>query len=95
MRKTALFLNYTVDLGIAGERECAFTVNYYPGHPGSWYKRNGDPGDPPEPDDFEVIGAVCDGINIADLVSDYLQESDNFREAVAEAYEIATYPEEV
>ncbi len=36
------------------DREVFITGEYYCGHPGCSYRRNGDPGDPPEPSDFEV-----------------------------------------
>ena len=46
------------DLYVDGE--FIFTVEYdfSPGHSGSMYNRHGDPGDPPEPDVYEIESAV-------------------------------------
>lgn len=52
-----------------GTYVAAFT--HYPGHPGSWYRRNGDPGDPPEPDEIEYSSIKINGVEIED-VSDEL-----------------------
>ena len=38
---------------------CAFS--YYPGTAGSWYRRNGDPGDPPEAAEVEFTSIVYQG----------------------------------
>lgn len=35
-------------------------VRYTPGHEGTMYQRNGDPGDPPEPSEFEILMCVSD-----------------------------------
>ena len=37
------------------------SFTFYPGHPGTWYRRNGDPGDPPEPDEIELHEIVLHG----------------------------------
>jgi len=76
----------TLDLGVFGERECSVIAKYYKGHPGSWYRSNGDPGDPPEPDEVEVISVSCDGIDLTDLAAEYLSENDNFLETASELY---------
>lgn len=44
-----------------GTYVAAFT--YFPGHPGCWYRRNGDPGDPPEPDEIEIGEVVLNWDN--------------------------------
>lgn len=31
--------------------------DYYPGHPGTMYQRNGDPGDPPEAPEYDIDGS--------------------------------------
>ncbi len=33
-------------------------IRYYPGRPGHWYLRNGDPGYPAEPDECEVFDPI-------------------------------------
>jgi hypothetical protein len=44
--------------------------NYYPGSPGSMYKKNGDPGDPPESEEVEILSARIDGVDVYDRLSD-------------------------
>ena len=44
--------------------------NYYPGSPGVMYKCNGDPGDPPESEEVEILYAMMDGIDVCDTLSD-------------------------
>ena len=46
---------------------------YIKGHPGSFYRSNGDPGDPPEPDQFEITNVIWDGLDITENLS-----NDNF-----------------
>jgi hypothetical protein len=36
------------------------TYDYTPGRPGSFYARNGDPGDPPESSEIEIVSAKLD-----------------------------------
>lgn len=79
-------LNWTLDLGVAGERDCCVIVNYAPGRPGIRTLPNGDPGYPDDPDEFEIIKADCEGLDITHMVDDYLMDSDSFAEAVSEAY---------
>lgn len=76
----------TLDLGVLGERDCQIDFHYRQGHPGSWYRRNGDPGDPPEPDEVEVVGVHIDGVSNFDFVARHLEENDSFLEAAAEVY---------
>jgi len=45
LRTCSVFLN---------DEEWTAHFTYHPATSGSWYKRNGDPGDPPEPDELEV-----------------------------------------
>lgn len=37
-----------------GDEEWTAYFDYKPATSGSWYKRNGDPGDPPEPAELEI-----------------------------------------
>lgn len=81
------------------EHEVLF--RYYPGHPGCWYRPNGDPGDPPEPDEVEIIGVYRphpqgdrEDVDVTDKYADELAESDNFREQAAEIYAESQMPEE-
>jgi len=68
-----------------GECEVVATVRYYPAFPGSWYRRNGDPGDPPEPSEVEVIaikymdGAKMEGRDF-DHHAEQLAQDENFLE---------------
>lgn len=77
-----------------GEKEVAvtFEFNYYPGHPGSMYRRNGDPGDPPEPADIDVLSyARNDGEKIDESFDEVIQKwlsSDDSWEKMGEATEI-------
>jgi hypothetical protein len=41
-----------------GDDEYTVTFEAHRGHPGSWYKRNGDPGDPPEDDELEITSIL-------------------------------------
>lgn len=79
--------NYTVDLADHGELDCVVEFKCYPGHPGTWYRRNGDPGDPPEPAEIEVIRVTHNGNDYTDLCADSLADSDLFRDAAWEVYE--------
>jgi hypothetical protein len=55
----------TIDLPF-GEG-CAQVTGYYtPGRAGKMYKRNGDPGDPPEPEEFEVESIIVGGVDITE-----------------------------
>jgi len=55
------------------EIEVDVTGQYIKGHPGSFYRSNGDPGDPPEPDQFEITNVVWNGLDITEQLND-----DNF-----------------
>lgn len=44
--------------------EAHIEFDYSPGRPGTWYKRNGDPGDPPEPDELDVTSVKVDGSEV-------------------------------
>jgi len=76
----------TFDFGILGECECEISFTYSPGHPGSWYRRNGDPGDPPDPAEADVVKVMCDGVDITALAADAISDHPAFEEAAAEAY---------
>lgn len=77
---------YTLDLGAGGEHDVLIEYDYSPGFAGTMYLSNGDPGDPPEPAEVIVMQATLDGRDITWLVQDYLEESDNFMEHVADIY---------
>lgn len=47
--------------------EAHITFTYSPGRPGTWYKRNGDPGDPPEPDELDIESVKVDGSEVPEL----------------------------
>lgn len=50
-------LNTTINIGDAGiEVPVSVEYKYYPGFPGQMYRANGDPGDPPEPAEVEIMG---------------------------------------
>lgn len=90
-----LTITHTIDLPRYGEQDCRITFKYSPGRSGSWYKRNGDPGDPPEPAEVEIIKVAFNGIDVTDAAEDILMNSDNFFDAAGEAYEAAITPEEI
>ena len=46
------------------------SFNYYKGSPGSMYKRNGDPGDPPEGSEVDIICAMYNGVDVYDELND-------------------------
>lgn len=46
------------------DRELIVTGDYSPYHPGTMYRRNGDPGDPPEPAEFSISQVLSDGSDI-------------------------------
>jgi hypothetical protein len=68
------------------------TVRYAPGRPGSWYKRNGDPGDPPDPSEVEVVaitfadGCVAWPEDELGRYADLLHDDEKFYEACDKAY---------
>lgn len=83
------------------EPQVSVEANYYPGSPGSMYRSNGDPGDPPEDDEVEVTkivrldtGEELDWDSLPESCKDKLEElarervsdeADNRAEAMAEA----------
>lgn len=54
----ARYTNVTVTLHHDDDVEVTFDTRVWHGTPGSWYKRNGDPGDPPEPAEVEILTAT-------------------------------------
>ena len=91
MKREPFRTTWTLD-----DEDCTVEFRYYPGHPGSWYRRNGDPGDPPEPDELEVISIIRkkDGADITEDCGESLSENDNFREHATEIYAESLMPEE-
>jgi hypothetical protein len=63
----------TIRKKISLEIEVDVIGQYIKGHPGTYYRSNGDPGDPPEPDQFEITNVIWGGLDITDHLSD-----DNF-----------------
>jgi hypothetical protein len=51
-------------------KEVDVAARYYHGTLGSFYRSNGDPGDPPEPGEVEIMKVVLDGKNILSLLSE-------------------------
>lgn len=90
-----LTITHTIDLPRYGEQDCRVTFKYSPGRPGSWYKRNGDPGDPPEPAEVEVIKVTFNDTDVTDIAEPILMDSDNFFDAAGQAYDAALPPEEL
>lgn len=88
----------TVDCGALGEHEARILAKYWPGRPGSFYKRNGDPGDPPEPDEAEILSVSLFGLDFTNIIPqeklEEWTESDWFMEEVGERYAESKYPEE-
>ena len=90
MKREPFTTRWTID-----DEDCTVEFRYYPGHPGSWYRRNGDPGDPPEPDELEVVKVTFDFCDVTDDWAEKLEEDDNFREHAMEIYAESQMPEEV
>lgn len=63
----------TIKKKIYLEIEVEVTGEFHKGHPGSFYRSNGDPGDPPEPDCFEIQGVIWNGLDITSQL-----DQDNF-----------------
>lgn len=42
--------------------------NFSPGSPGTFYRSNGDPGDPPESAEFEIEKVIWQGVDIAPML---------------------------
>jgi hypothetical protein len=57
-------MSNTITKKIYLEIEVEVTGQFVKGHSGSFYRSNGDPGDPPEPDTFEIESVSWNGIDI-------------------------------
>lgn len=44
--------------------------DYSRGRPGTWYKRNGDPGDPPEDASFDLCAVRVSGVDISEMLEE-------------------------
>jgi hypothetical protein len=55
------------------EIEVEVTGDYTKGSPGTFYRSNGDPGDPPEPEMFEIKNVIWNGLDITEQL-----DEDNF-----------------
>lgn len=68
------------------ELVCGYTL----GRPGCFYHRNGDPGDPPEPDEAWVVAVWLDGVKLTDdhpltkLVIGWMEADDGFYRTVCD-----------
>jgi hypothetical protein len=63
---------------------------YSPARMGCWYRRNGDPGDPPEPAEVEILAVTDDtGTDLLDLVNGDEQFLMTLEEAAAVSYDDA------
>lgn len=58
--KVTIQLNLEVDVDIEG--------HYRPATLGSFYKSNGDPGDPPEPAEFKIKNVKWQGVDITEML---------------------------
>ncbi len=82
----------TLECGVLGEQDFRFDCYYTPGRPGSFYARNGDPGDPPEADSCEIEHAWMIGKKGEAWPIDFIipelsdEEFDRIWELAAESY---------
>lgn len=51
------------------------TFNYYKGSPGHMYMRNGDPGDPPEPSEIEMLSIHLDEFKVGPAIISLIDSS--------------------
>ncbi|NOJ26582.1 MAG: hypothetical protein DA330_01025 [Nitrososphaera sp.] len=51
-------MSYSYSIYLPDETTLEIDFTYSPGHPGSFYNRHGDPGDPPEPAEVEILSAT-------------------------------------
>lgn len=57
--KTRGNLNFSATIEIEdNEIEVDVEARYTPGNPGTWYRSNGDPGDPPEPAECDILSII-------------------------------------
>ena len=49
-----------------GDFTLTVKANYSPGHPGTWYRSNGDPGHPPEPPEIDYESVILNGSGVPD-----------------------------
>jgi len=50
------------------EIEVEIEGSYSAGRPGTFYRSNGDPGDPPEPAEFEIHSVKWQGVDISPML---------------------------
>ena len=90
-----LTTDYFIDLGDLGEQEVRVGYTYAPGDPG---RISGPPENcwPPEGAEYEIISLSFGDKpvtgKLADLITDWLLESDNFAEHLGEIYEDSCNP---
>lgn len=66
-------MSTTITKKIYLEIEVEVTGDYTKGSPGTFYRSNGDPGDPPEPETFEIKSVIWNGLDITEQL-----DEDNF-----------------
>jgi len=94
MRFSSYETDFTLDLGDLGEQTCHVDFRYAPGRLGTWYRKNGDPGDQPKLPELDITRVTCLGCDITELAVDFLYNSDPFMDRAAGTYEAANMQEE-
>lgn len=61
---------HTATVKLYLELEVEVTGEYTPEKPGTFYRSNGDPGDPPEYAEFSIQKVECKGVDITKILSD-------------------------
>ena len=98
----SMFVNATPE-GVADEEvetRVDLTCSFSPGSPAVMYLRNGDPGYPADPDEFELLHVSLAGVLLADnhpltvLLNRWMDEDENFYLAVGEKVSAITLEEE-
>lgn len=83
------------------ETEVTLECSYAPGFAGSFYKNNGDPGDPPEPDEVQVDTVTLDGVVLASdhpivkQIDALIDENGKFMDSLIEKAREAAYDEKI
>ena len=61
---------HTATVKLYLELEVDVTGHYIPEKPATFYRSNGDPGDPPEYAEYSIHKVECKGIDITNILSD-------------------------
>jgi hypothetical protein len=59
-----------ITMKIQLEIEVEVEGKYYKGSPGAKYRWNGDPGDAPEPPEFEISEVLWQGVDITEMLNE-------------------------